>query len=373
MENLKDIKAQFNNEIEKCEDLAALEQVRVDFLGRKGKLSLILKGLKELPVEEKKIVGQGANKLKQEIEGGIEKKNREIEAKQSSKQLEKEWVDVTQPILDKKEISHLHPLTQVQNEIEEIFTSMGFRVLDGPELESEYYNFEALNIPESHPARDMQDTFYISSKSKVQSPARNATNTVVGGLKEDQSSNSKFQNQENRLLMRTHTSSVQIRAMQKYGAPLRAIVPGRVFRYEATDARHDSAFCQVEGLMIDHDISVSNLIAISNAFLSKIFKDKIKVRTRPGYFPFVEPGVEMDLECKICDGKGCGVCKGSGWIEFMGAGMVHPNVLEAGNIDSKKFQGFAFGFGITRLVMMKYKIDDIRLLMSGDLRFLKQF
>ncbi|MFH1030940.1 MAG: phenylalanine--tRNA ligase subunit alpha, partial [bacterium] len=242
---------------------------------------------------------------------------------------------------------------QVQNEIEDIFRSMGFMVLDGPELESEYYNFEALNIPSWHPARDMQDTFYVESRIKNQEL--------------------RIKKGEERLVMRTQTSAVQVRGMQKYGAPIKAIVPGRCFRNEATDASHEHTFYQVEGLMVGEGISLSNLFAISNKFLSKIFGKNIKNRFRPGYFPFVEPGLEMDLECVFCGGKGCRICKYTGWIEFSGAGMVHPNVLIAGGIDPSKYSGFAFGFGITRLVMMKYGIDDIRSLLSGDLRFLKQF
>lgn len=217
---------------------------------------------------------------------------------------------------------------------------MGFQILTGPEMESEYYNFEALNIPSYHPARDMQDTFYMEEEGTV---------------------------------LRTHTSPVQIRAMQDYGAPLKAIVPGRVFRYEATDASHDNTFYQIEGLMIDKEINLANLKAIMQEVLNRIFKKEVKLRFRPGYFPFVEPGLELDLGCLICEGKGCSVCKQSGWVEFMGAGMIHPNVLKAGKINPKKWQGFAFGFGLTRLVMMKYGINDIRLLSGGNLNFLKQF
>jgi phenylalanyl-tRNA synthetase alpha chain len=218
---------------------------------------------------------------------------------------------------------------------------MGFMILDGPELESDYYNFEALNIPTWHPARDTQDTFYIEAKEK--------------------------------LLLRTQTSPVQVRAMQKYGAPLRCVVPGRVFRNEATDVSHDHTFYQLEGLMIDKDISITNLIAVMKELLSGIFKREVNVRLRPGYFPFVEPAFELDIQCLICGGKGCSVCKQSGWLELLPCGLVHPNVLKAGGIDPKKYSGFAFGLGLTRLVMMKYKIDDIRLLQSGDLRFLNQF
>ncbi|MCD4705448.1 phenylalanine--tRNA ligase subunit alpha, partial [bacterium] len=288
---------------------------------------------------ERKIIGKLANEIKNKIEFAIQEKRKEIQEKEFDKIIKKEKIDITLPN-NFKLTGNLHPITKVQQEIEEIFSSMGFAILDGPEIESDYYNFEALNVPAHHPARDIQDTFYIKGDN---------------------------------LLLRTQTSPVQIRAMEEYGAPFKAIVPGRVFRYEASDASHDNTFYQVEGFMIDKDISLANLKAITQEVLDRIFNRKIKLRFRPGYFPFVEPGLELDLECLICKGRGCSVCKKSGWIEFMGAGMIHPNVFKAGKIDPKKYQGFAFGFGLTRLVMMKYGIDDIRLLMSGDIRFLKQF
>ena len=239
----------------------------------------------------------------------------------------------------------LHPVTQLRYQVEDIFRSLGFGVLDGPELETDWYNFTALNIPDWHPARDIQDTFYIKSKGK----------------------------RIDKLLLRTQTSPVQIRAMEEYGAPLRVIVPGKVFRNEATDASHETNFWQVEGLMVDENISVANLKAVMEAVIHKLLGPKTKVRWRPGYFPFVEPGLEMDIECLLCRGKGCNVCKQTGWLEFMGAGLVHPNVLKAGKINPNKYSGFAFGFGLTRLAMLKWGINDIRLFMSGDLRFLKQF
>lgn len=241
---------------------------------------------------------------------------------------------------------HLHPITQILNEFEDLFTSMGFMVLDGPEVESDYYNFEALNIPKNHPARDIQDTFYLCEKS-----AQNKYD----------------------LVMRTHTSPVQVRAMQKYGTPLRCIVPGRVFRAEATDISHDHTFHQIEGLVVDKDISICNLIAILEELLKGVFKKRVDIRVRPGYFPFVEPGLEVDMKCLICKGRGCSTCKNSGWLEMLGAGMIHPNTLKAGGIDSKKYSGLAFGLGVERLVMMRYGIDHIRHFFSGDLRFSKQF
>jgi len=240
----------------------------------------------------------------------------------------------------------LHPLTLVQRDLEKIFSSMGFMILDGPELESDYYNFEALNIPKTHPARDMQDTFFIDKKNK---------------------------DNEYDLVMRTQTSPMQIRAMEEYGAPLRAVVIGKTFRNEATDVSHEHSFHQIEGLMIGENISLANLKAVLKEMLSSIYQQEIDVRIRPGYFPFVEPGLEVDMSCTFCKGTGCSICKKTGWVEMLGAGLVHPNVLRAGGIDSKKYSGFAFGTGIERLAMLKYGINDIRLFHGGDLHFLKQF
>lgn len=342
---LNKIKDELLDRLKKIRDFNAFKDLEVAYMGRKGKMTQILRELGSLSLEERQAIGKLANSIKNELQEAIQKAKDSVKMQEPSGILERERIDATQPILGAKRTGHLHPLTQVQYEIEDMFRTMGFMILDGPELESEYYNFEALNIPSWHPARDMQDTFYVKSELE----------------------------RADRLVMRTQTSSVQVRAMQKYGAPLLAIVPGRVFRSEATDARHETTFDQVEGFMIAEDISLSNLSAIAKEFLNKLFKEDIKYRFRPGYFPFVEPGVEVDLACKICKGAGCKVCKNTGWVEFMGAGMIHPNVLKAGNIDSNKYQGFAFGFGITRLVMMRYGIDDIRLFLSGDLRFLEQF
>jgi len=339
--DIKKIKEQALKEIEGIKNSDEWQDIRNKYFSRKsGELSKLLKDIKEVSADLRPKLGALANEVKDDISSALESKKEQMQGKKETK-IEKDFIDVTLDI-EKYKLGHLHPMTQVQNELEDIFKSMGFMVLDGPELESDYYNFEALNIPAWHPARDAQDTFYIEDKKE-------------------------------KLVLRTQTSPVQIRAMQKYGAPLRCVVPGRVFRNEATDASHDHTFYQLEGLMIGENISIANLVAVLQEMLSAIFKKEVKTRLRPGYFPFVEPGFELDFGCLICNGQGCSVCKNTGWIEFVGSGMVHPNVLKAGGIDSKKYNGFAFGLGLTRLVMMKYGIDDIRLLQSGDLRFLNQF
>lgn len=306
------------------------------FSRKSGQLTLMMKELTSLSKEERPEAGKIANKVKKEIEKLFDEVKKSISDDKSKKPI----LDLT---LEKEEFKrgHLHPNTIVQHQLEDIFTSMGFMILKGPELESDYYNFEALNFPKWHPARDMQDTFFIED------------------------------NQD--WLMRTHTSPVQVRAMQKFGAPLRCVVPGRVFRNEDIDASHEHTFYQCEGLLVDKDIAITHLVAIMKEMLAGIFKTEVNVRLRPGYFPFVEPGLELDFECLLCGGKGCPVCKHEGWIEFLGAGMVHPNVLKYGKIDPEKYSGWAFGIGVTRLVMMKYEIDDIRLMQSGNLEFLKQF
>jgi len=331
--------------IAQTDNLKNLQDLEVKYLGRKGELTEILHKLKDLSPEEKRVIGPLCNKVKTQLISSLEMRRGQLESKEIEKQLATEFFDLTVPGKS-REIGHIHPLSQVQFEVENIFSDMGFAVMDGPEVESEYYNFEGLNIPADHPARDIQDTFFIKDKEEQK---------------------------HGRLVLRTHTSPVQVRTMEKYGAPLRIIVPGRVFRNEATDASHDSTFYQVEGLMIDKNISLAHLKGVMAEFLSRLFGKEVKVRLRPGYFPFVEPGLELDFSCLICNEKGCSVCKHTGWVEFMGSGMVHPNVLKAGGIDPKVYQGWAFGFGLSRLVMMRYGIDDVRLLQSGDLRFLEQF
>lgn len=344
-ENLKTLLSEALGAIKQAAAYAELKEVERKYLGKNGAVTELLKTLKDLPLEEKRDFGTRVNELKLTIEKEVSARMQEIEREEVNRALENDWIDLTAPGAYFP-MGHIHPIPQTQEEVERIFQQMGFTVVDGPEIESEFYNFEGLNIPAHHPARDMQDTFFINK----------------GPDKE-----------EGRLVLRTHTSPNQVRAMRKYGAPLRIVVPGRVFRNEATDASHEHTFDQVEGLLIDENISIANLKAVMQDFLSRLFKREMKVRFRPGYFPFVEPGMELDMSCLFCDEKGCRVCKHTGWMEFMGCGMVHPNVLKAGGIDSKKYQGWAFGFGLTRLVMMRYGIDDIRHLQSGDLRFNEQF
>ncbi len=315
-----------------------------DFLGKKSELSSILKSLKDLSDEEKKTVGPEVQKVKIALFKLFESKKEELELSELNEKLEKDRIDVTKSLPQEK--GNLHPISILQKRIERIFSSMGFEIADGPEVEKEWYNFDALNIPDSHPARDMQDTFWVSKES------------------EDSLKNS---------VLRTQTSNVQIRKMKESGAPVRVIAPGRVFRNEDVDASHDAVFYQVEGLVVDKNISLAHLKGTIETMLSALFERETIVRFRPGYFPFVEPGLEVDFSCAICGGKGCKTCKNSGWIEFMGAGMVHPNVLKNCDIDPNEFSGFAFGFGLTRLAMMKYEIDDIRLLFSNKNNFLSQF
>jgi phenylalanyl-tRNA synthetase alpha chain len=315
-----------------------LEAVRVEVLGRKGVLTQLSKDMGKLPAEDRIARGKFINTSKQVLEEAWERRKSGFERAALAKRLDTEWLDLTVPATGVKPGS-LHPVTQIQWEIEDLFRSLGFSVLDGPEVETEYHNFDALNIPADHPARDMQDTFWLD-----------------GGR-----------------LLRTHTSPVQVRGMEKLGPPLRMIAPGRVFRNESVDASHEHTFYQLEGMMIDRDVSVGNLIYFMKTLLTAIFRRDVTVRLRPGFFPFVEPGFELDIRCLICGGPGCPVCKQSGWVELLPCGLVNPHVLSMSGIDPKEWNGFAFGLGLTRLVMMRYAIDDIRWLQSGDLRFLRQF
>jgi len=313
-----------------------LEAVRVEVLGRKGALSSINIG--KLAPQERGPIGKLLNEVKKSLETALDAKKSAFDSAALNARLETEWVDLTLPAPGPRRGS-LHPITLIQSEIEDLFVSMGFTVLDGPEVETEEHNFDALNIPADHPAREMQDTFWLN-----------------GGN-----------------LLRTHTSPVQVRGMRKFKPPFRMIAPGRVFRNEEVDASHEHTFYQIEGMMVDREVSIANLIFFMKEMLSAIMHREINVRLRPGFFPFVEPGFELDIQCLICGGTGCSVCKQSGWVEQLGCGLVHPNVLRMSGIDPDHWNGFAFGLGLTRLAMMRWGIDDIRWLQSGDLRFLNQF
>jgi len=315
-----------------------LEAVRVEVLGRKGILAQLSKDMGKLSPDERAARGKFINTSKAALEGAYEERRTDFAREALAAKLDAEWVDLTVPATGAP-VGSLHPITRIQWEIEDLFRSMGFSVLDGPEVETEENNFDALNIPPDHPARDMQDTFWLD-----------------GGN-----------------LLRTHTSPVQVRGMKKLGPPLRMIAPGRVFRNESVDASHEHTFYQVEGMMIDRNVSVGNLIYFMKTLLTAIFQRDVVVRLRPGFFPFVEPGFELDIKCLICGGSGCPVCKQSGWVELLPCGLVNPKVLSMSGIDPNEWNGFAFGLGLTRLVMMRYAIDDIRWLQSGDLRFLRQF
>ncbi|MEA3272362.1 MAG: phenylalanine--tRNA ligase subunit alpha [Patescibacteria group bacterium] len=338
--NLNKIKKDVLELVNQAKDLKSLEKIETQFLGRKdGEITKILRGLKKLTVKQKKEIGPLANALKKEIKEMLKEKKNNLVGKRTDR-----GFDYTLPP-KKPEVGHLHPITQFTKKVTDVFVSMGFEIVDGPEVETEEYNFDLLNIPAEHPSRDMWDTYYIK-KSRNEALPR---------------------------LLRTHTSSVQLRAMEKRKPPVRLIVPGRVFRHEAVDAGHETNFYQCEGLVIDENVSMANLISTLRVFVKKIFGEKAKIRVRPSYFPFVEPGIEVDMSCLICDSKGCSACKQTGWLEMLGAGMVHPKVLENMKVDSKKYTGFAFGLGIDRFMMLYYGINDIRLSYNGDLRFIKQF
>lgn len=338
---LEQLQNDFSELVEKVSDRETLERLKTEFLGRKGKLKDLMKAMAGLADEERKLIGKLANEVKEAIEHSFSDVENRMSVSERESTMEKEWIDVTQPVLGALREGSLHPVTQVQQDIEDLLSSMGFVIADGPELESDFYNFTALNIPPTHPARDMHDTFYIEGQKNV--------------------------------VMRTHTSPVQIRSMRKWGTPLRVVAPGRCFRNEATDVRHEHTFHQLEGIVVDKGISMADMKGILEATAQHLYGKDTRVRLRPKFYPFVEPGVNGEVTCFLCKGEGCRLCKKTGWLEVFGAGMVHPNVLREGGVDPDEYSGFAFGFGLTRLVMLKYGIDDIRHLESGDLRFLKQF
>ncbi|MDD5589596.1 MAG: phenylalanine--tRNA ligase subunit alpha [Candidatus Portnoybacteria bacterium] len=332
---MEHIELEAKKEIGSAKNSQELEALRIKYLGRKGRMAELLLQIKDLSNEERAQRGKQINQLKRELEELFEKKKNEIKNSESNKN---EKIDVTAPGRALP-FGHLHPRTLILRQVEKIFQSLGFSVVDSSEMETDYYNFQALNFPKDHPARDMQDTFYIDDE----------------------------------LLLRTQTSPNQVRYMEKHNPPLRVIVPGKVFRRDASDATHESQFYQVEGLMVDKNISIGNFKAVILEFFKQLFGKEVKIRLRPSFFPFTEPSFEPDIQCVFCDGKGCRVCKNTGWIEMAGAGMVHPFVFKSAGYAPYEWQGFAFGFGLDRLAMMKYKIDDLRMLNFGDMRFLRQF
>lgn len=339
-ERLKELQQDALVSVQKAADLKELNEIRVSYLGKKGPITEVLKGMGKLSAEERPKMGALANEVRDIISSSIEEKQKVLEEEAVQKQLASETIDVTLPGRPVHVGNH-HPLTRIIEEIEDLFIGMGYTIAEGPEVEKDYYNFEALNLPKGHPARDMQDSFYISDE----------------------------------ILLRTHTSPMQARTMEKNEGkgPVRIICPGKVYRRDNDDATHSHQFMQIEGLVVDENIRMSDLKGTLDVFAKKMFGEDREIRLRPSFFPFTEPSVEMDISCKICKGHGCNVCKGTGWIEILGAGMVHPNVLEMAGYDSKKYTGFAFGMGPERIAMLKYGVDDIRHYYTNDIRFLKQF
>ena len=335
---LQQIREKALQEIEGSETLEKLNDVRVAFLGKKGELTKVLKGMKNVKPEDRPAVGQLVNDTRVKIENSLEAKKKALEAAKLERQLAEEVIDVTLPS-KKNKVGHAHPNQIALEEVERIFVGMGYEVVEGPEVEYDYYNFEALNIPPNHPARDEQDTFYINDQ----------------------------------IVLRTQTSSVQVHVMERGQMPIRMISPGRVFRSDEVDATHSPSFHQVEGLVIDKNITFADLKGTLQEFAREVFGPETKVKFRPHHFPFTEPSAEMDVTCFKCGGSGCRFCKGEGWIEILGCGMVHPHVLEMVNIDPKEYNGFAFGVGLERIALLKYEIDDMRLLYENDTRFLEQF
>lgn len=337
-EKLEQIKKSALEKLEGAADLDRLNEIRVAYLGKKGELTTVLKGMKDVAAEERPKIGQMVNEARAAIEEKLEETKKKLARKARQAQLEREVIDVTLPA-KKAELGHRHPNTIALEEVERIFIGMGYEVVEGPEVELDYYNFEALNIPANHPAKDEQDTFYI-------------TNDIV---------------------LRTQTSPVQVRTMEKRKPPIRIIAPGRVFRSDEVDATHSPSFHQIEGLVVDKNITLADLKGTLALFAKELFGEETKVKFRPHHFPFTEPSAEMDVTCFKCGGKGCRFCKGSGWIEILGCGMVHPKVLTMSGIDPEEYSGFAFGVGLERIALLKYEIDDMRLLYENDVRFLKQF
>ncbi|HQA07264.1 MAG TPA: phenylalanine--tRNA ligase subunit alpha [Syntrophomonadaceae bacterium] len=339
LEKLSELEQKALQQIKELDQIGELNDLRVKLLGRKGELTQLLRGLKDLSADQRAEVGRVANEVKERVENMLQQRNEELQKRALDERLQAETIDVTLPGIPMMR-GGKHPLTQISEEIQEIFIGMGYSVAEGPEVELDYYNFEALNVPKDHPARDMQDSFYID---------------------ED-------------VLLRTHTSPVQVRTMEAMAPklPVKIIVPGKVYRKD-DDATHSPMFQQIEGLLVDTNITFAHLKAVLMSFAHSIFGEQVKVRYRPSFFPFTEPSAEMDISCVICGGEGCRVCSYTGWLEILGAGMVHPHVLKYGGYDPEKVSGFAFGMGIERIAMLKYGVNDLRLFFDNDQRFLKQF
>ncbi|KMK74590.1 phenylalanine--tRNA ligase subunit alpha [Alkalihalobacillus pseudalcaliphilus] len=339
-ERLEELREEALAKVAEATDKKALQDVRVSYLGKKGPITEVLRGMGKLSAEERPVIGQVANEVRDAIKEAVNQKEESFDLAEVEQKLAAETIDVTlpgRPILK----GTMHPLTAVVEEVEDAFIGLGFSVAEGPEVEVDYYNFEALNLPKNHPARDMQDSFYFTDE----------------------------------LLLRTHTSPVQARTMEKHEGkgPVKVICPGKVFRRDDDDATHSHQFMQIEGLYVDENVRMSDLKGVLDSFVKSFFGSDREIRLRPSYFPFTEPSVEVDVSCGMCNGKGCRICKHTGWIEVLGAGMVHPRVLEMSGFDSKKYSGFAFGMGVERLAMLKYDIDDIRHFYTNDMRFLAQF
>ena len=337
-EEIKKIKENSIKEMEKCKDLKTLNDVRVKYLGKKGELTLVLRGMGKLSPEERPIIGSLVNEVRDELNSLLEKKEKELEHEELERKLATENIDVTEPS-KKIVLGSKHPITQIIEEVEEIFLGMGYEIADGPEVEKSIYNFDKLNTPPDHPARDIQDTFYITDD----------------------------------ILLRSQTSPVQARVMEEKKPPIKIICPGAVYRSDSVDATHSPVFHQIEGLVVDKNVSMTDLKGTLEMFAKKCLGENTKIRFRPHHFPFTEPSAEADVSCFVCGGKGCKVCKGEGWIELLGCGMVHPNVFKNCGIDPEIYSGFAFGFGVERIAMAKFGIEDMRLLFENDVRFLKQF
>ena len=339
-DKLEELREKIRKDLGEVKCVDDLKNIRVQYLGKKGALTEILRGLGSVAAEERPKVGKMVNEVRSKVEARIADQMKLLEARQLEEKMASEKIDVTLPGRKAAE-GHLHPVTLTLREIKKVFMRMGFEVAEGPEIENDYFNFEALNLPKDHPARDMQDTFFIEKDPDI--------------------------------LLRTHTSSIQVRTMEHQRPPIRVICPGRVFRNEAISYRAHCIFHQIEGLYIDEGVSFADLKQSILYFAKEVFGENATIRMRPSYFPFTEPSAEVDVSCNLCGGKGCNVCKGTGWLEIMGCGMVDPNVLEANGIDSKKYSGFAFGMGVERIAMLKYGVKDLRLYFENDVRFLHQF